>query len=343
MRLGKVSAEVLKGSVFPFSGCPVPELMIGPAVGADAAAISVGGRFLVVSSDPITGVREGLGPGRYLVIINANDVATMGAEPRYLTLTVLLPQSAAEKRLQQLMAEVDREARRLGVAIVGGHTEVAPQVTEPVLTGTMVGFAERLLLPEELRPGDLIMLTKGAGIEGTAILAGTYAEELRGKGMRGEAIGRALSFAEWLPVVREALLAKDLCKYMHDPTEGGVLGGLHELGERAGLGLRIDLDKIPVLPETRAICRALGADPLKLIGSGALLIVAAPDKAGEISARLKDAGIEATLIGELTSGEGNLPPGEGDELWRLMADLQGGPRRGGSGGTILNPGGPPSG
>jgi len=316
MRLGKVSFRVLERAVFPFLGRYPPEVKIGPAIGEDAAVISLGEGYLVISSDPITGVAEGM--GHYLVAVNANDVATMGAEPRYLTLTILLPPGSAEEVLQRIMAEVDREARRLGIAIVGGHTEVAPRVTEPVLIGTMVGFAERLLLPEELRPGDVVILTKGAGIEGTAILAWRYVEELRARGLAETTIRRAQAFGERLAVVQEALLARDLCKYMHDPTEGGVLGGLHELGARAGLGLKINLGRVPVLPETRAVCQALRVDPLRLIGSGALLVVAAPDKARGILTRLEEAGIGASLIGELTAEEGNLPPAGQDELWRLL-------------------------
>lgn len=315
MQLGKVRPVILERYVFPFLGSSSQDIIIGPAVGEDAAVIANGAHFLVISSDPITGVAESI--GRYAVDINANDVATMGAEPRFMTLTVILPPYTNEDDLRGITSEAHAEASRLGISIVGGHTEVTDLIEKPILVGSMVGFTKRLLSHEQIQAGDRIILTKGAGIEGTSILARTYAGELKRRGVDEQILEEARCFSKQLAVVKEALLARDLCRYMHDPTEGGILGGLHELCGRAGVGFAVDKEKILVLPTTQIICAALSVDPLKLIGSGALLIVVSSDRADQLLAKLEGEGIEARCIGNITEGGRNLPPVEQDELWRL--------------------------
>ncbi|MFQ5795592.1 MAG: AIR synthase family protein [Candidatus Bipolaricaulia bacterium] len=316
MRIGKVDPEILTGYVFPYLGAQDPDLLIGPVLGEDAAVVRDGDRYLVVACDPITGTEVGI--GRYVVDINANDVATMGAEPRYMTITLILPPDRQVYDLERITREIDDAAKRLGIAIIGGHTEVTDRVDKPILVGCALGFTPKPLAGEDVNEGDVILLTKGAGIEGTSILAQLYADELRRVGVTEGTITVAREFSKRLSVVPEALIAREFCSFMHDPTEGGVLGGLIEISKRTGKGFSIE-QGIQVDPVTEQICEVLSVDPIKLIGSGALLIVTPADHAETLLNRLHQTDIPAEAIGVITGepSEQEIPQ---DELWRLIEE-----------------------
>ncbi len=317
MEPGKLPPPMMEKLVFPYLGLPNPRVELGPAVGEDAAVINVEGkRYLVVSSDPIVGADEE--PGFYLVHINANDVASKGADPSFFTITVIAPENWEEKDLEKLMREIDRECKKVGASLIGGHTEVTRKFKHLILSGTMFGFAEKVLCAKNIKPGDKIILTKGAGIEGTSILARAKRDFLEKKLSQKE-IDEAIALKDKISVVREAKILRKWAIFMHDPTEGGVLGGLNELQIRSGLGVEADLSKIPIPGIVSKICDALDIDPLKLIGSGALLAVL-PESDVEIAiSSLSAQGIEAKVIGTFVKGKGNLPYTEGDELWRILS------------------------
>ncbi len=326
--VGKVPIDVLERIVFPRVGVKSGRVVLGPAVGEDAAVIDAGDKFLVVASDPITGASRDA--GWYAVHVNANDVAVRGARPLFLTLTVLLPRGTDEGLLDEVMRGADSAARELGVSIVGGHTEVTPFLDHPVVCGTMIGEVERekLVTTSGARPGDLIIATKHAGLEGASILAWERYDELIDVVGR-EALDRAKEFSRELSVVREALALNEKCRVtaMHDPTEGGIIGGLIELSIASKTGFQIEERSIPVSEETRKICEALSVNPLRLISSGMLLAVIERGDV-EVAAEVLDGlGVKWSVIGEVTKSDrvivgrrGTTEAGDEifEELWEAL-------------------------
>lgn len=287
-----------------------PRLLIGPEIGEDAAVIEAGGRYLVVSTDPITFATEHI--GRYVVHVNANDVAVLGARPLWFFVVLLLPEGSTTPELvKTIMADVQMTCDEVGIALGGGHTEITRGLDRPILVGQMLGEVApaRLVRKDRIAIGDHILLTRGVAIEGTAILAREKADRLRGR-VDADLLERAGRFLvdPGISVVRAALAAAEageVVHAMHDPTEGGLATGLFELVARSGLGLRVVREHISVFGETDAICTELALDPLKLIASGALLVAVAPDGTDSVLTALQAAGIPVSVIGEVR------PPGEG--------------------------------
>ncbi len=298
MPLGKIDPDSLRRYVLDRLPPPSERVIVGPAVGEDVAVINMGGlqeAYMIVSSDPISGAETEI--GRYAVHVNANDVATAGARPSLFACNVMMSRSASPKDLDVLFSQVSGECRRLGISIIGGHTEVSP-IERTIVSSTMIGFVSRKALARRaVEPGDVLVITKGAGIEGTSIIAAKRGKELAS--LLGEALVRgARRFSARISVVPEAMIAaEEGVKRMHDPTEGGVLGGLMEMCVANRISARVETSKIPVAPETDAICGRLGIDPLKLIGSGSLLCVFAPEAAGRVAQRFRADGIPSARIG----------------------------------------------
>lgn len=311
-------------------------VLIGPAIGRDAAAVRLGDRVLVLKSDPITFAGDEI--GWYAVNVNANDLACLGATPRWMLATALLPAGATTAELvEQIFAGLRDAAARLGIALVGGHTEITDAVNRPILVGQMVGEAgeEELLDPHRSRAGDAVILVRGIAIEGTALIARERPELLEPH-LSSEFVTRCRVFLHdpgisVLPAaaaLRSAIGPK--LHALHDPTEGGLATGLRELGAAASLGIVVQRSAIPIYPETLAICDLLGLDPLGLIASGALLAVVGPSAAGEAIAALAAAGIPASQIGVMDPDparvslvsdgqEAQLPSFPVDEIARLFS------------------------
>jgi hydrogenase maturation factor len=285
-------------------------LLIGPKVGEDAAVIDMGDRYLVVATDPITFAADHI--GRYAVHVNANDIAVLGARPLWFFVVMLLPERRTTPKLAQtIMADVQAACEELGVTLAGGHTEITQHIDRPILIGQMLGEVAATGLVRKTRTaiGDLILLTHGVAIEGTAILAREKSDRLRGR-VDPDLLARAarLLIEPGISVVRAALTAANVGEVvhaMHDPTEGGLATGLCELVAPSGLGAQVTREHIPVFPETEAICSALGLDPLKLIASGALLLTIAADGKDSVLTALGAAAIPVAVIGEVCpSSEG---------------------------------------
>lgn len=277
-----------------------PRLLVGPRPGEDAAVIAVGDRALVVATDPVTFATDHI--GAYAVHVNANDVAVLGARPRWFFAVVLLPEPSATSELADaIMADVASACDSLGATVCGGHTEITVGLDRPIVVGQMLGEVERsrLLNKNRLAPGDQLVLTHGAAIEGTAILAREKRAVLAGR-VPGDMLTRAerLLTDPGISVVGAALAVAGAADVhgLHDPTEGGILTGLAELAVAAGLGLRIDADRIPVLPETAAVCTALDLDPLALIASGALVAGVTPSDVEQVTAALDGLGVPSTIV-----------------------------------------------
>jgi hydrogenase maturation factor len=280
-----------------------PRVIVGPGLGRDAAAIAVGDRVIVAKNDPITFASEGA--AWHLVEVNANDVACMGATPRWLLVTGLLPHGVTPADVLNQFAELREACRHRAVDIVGGHTEIVPGLERPILVGMMLGETSHgeLITPGQARPGDALLLTKGLAIEGTALLARERRDMLIPR--IGEDIVRAaadLMRHPGISIVRDAELAREAggVTALHDPTEGGFASAVRELAATSGAGAEIDADALSILPETRAVADALGLDPLGLLASGALLIAAAPEAVASIRRNLESAGIPVSVVGKLT-------------------------------------------
>jgi hydrogenase maturation factor/phosphoglycolate phosphatase-like HAD superfamily hydrolase len=308
---GKLPNEILQVFLGEF-GFEDPSVLISAGVGEDIAAVDVAHEdVLVLKSDPITFATDAI--GRYAVMVNANDIATAGAVPRWFLTTLLMPGGTTPSRIRVIMYELAEVCRREGITLCGGHTEISNAVNRPVVIGMMAGTVKRKALIEkrDMRAGDLVLLTKAVAVEGTAIVAREFEKRLLSKGLLPQDIDAGKEFLNSISIVVEARLAtRDrLASAMHDVTEGGVATALNELSAAGGHKLAIDLDKIPVFKETRKICTALDLNPLGLIGSGSLLICCRPDRFDVLSRRLKSRDIAVTVIGRV------LDPGEGIEAF----------------------------
>jgi hydrogenase expression/formation protein HypE len=325
MQTGKLSPDDLTRIIFPYLGQRRPDVLLRAGIGEDSAIIDFGDWVCVLSTDPITGAAANA--GWLAVHVSCNDLASNGAEPVGVLVTLLLAESAREGELRELMGQVHQAASELGIEVLGGHTEVTPGLPNTIISCTAVGKArkDRFVTSAGARPGDALVLTKSAGLEGTSILATDFAGRLRGQ-MSDEALARAQDFGREISVVPEGIAAAaNGATAMHDATEGGVLGAIHEMVAAGELGVEVWADAVPLREETLQICRIFGADPLKLISSGAMLI-ACPDAEGMVSS-LTGQGIPAAAIGRFTpEGRWVLTGGDRrelevsyrDELWRIL-------------------------
>lgn len=276
-------------------------VVVGPGIGLDAAAIEFGDRYLIAKTDPITFVTGDL--STYALTINANDLATMGATPRWFLATVLLPAGRTTRtEVSRLFAQLGRACRTLHVVLCGGHTEITEAVTRPMVVGCLLGECrkDRLLTTAGARIGDAVLLTKGIPIEAVSILARERGRELAQRyPARFVARCRRYLIDPGISVLRDAEVARAAggVHAMHDPTEGGLSAALYELAEAAGVGLRIEQCAITVLPEGARLCADLGVSPLGAIASGALLLCTDPARESAIRTRLAGAGIKAARIG----------------------------------------------
>ncbi|MBI4517764.1 MAG: hypothetical protein HY699_18315 [Deltaproteobacteria bacterium] len=280
--------------------------MIGPRFGEDAAVIDLGHQCLVLKSDPVTFTAQEI--GWYAVHVNANDIAVMGAQPRWFQTTLIVPPATTVATVRGIVRDIDRAARALGIAVTGGHSEVSPSVTQPVIAGDMQGVVSRrqLVTSAGARPGDVLVFTKTAGIEGTSILARERpAQAVRLLGERAQRVAAYFHHRPGISVVAEALLAaRTGAKAMHDPTEGGVAAGLFELASASACRLDVDLDRIPVHPLTAKLCEHFAINPHGLIGSGSLLATVPPQRVTRLLGRLAAARIPAVVIGRVERGRG---------------------------------------
>jgi hydrogenase expression/formation protein HypE len=305
--IGKLRADTLQ-AIFDKHQFKDPRVVVGPRVGEDAAVIDMGDRYLVATSDPITFATAEV--GWYALHVNANDIVVRGARPRWFLATLLLPAGATtDASVEGLFAELHAACDELEVTLVGGHTEVTHGLDRPIIAGTMLGEVEkaRLVTTGGARVGDAVVMTKGVPLEGAAIIAREKEAELRALGISPAVIRRARAFLKTpgLSVRPEAEIACELATVhaMHDPTEGGIATALVELADAAGVGLRIDRDRIMVLPEGKTLCAAFGLDPLGTIASGALLMTLAPADAGIVIHALARESIDCHFIGQVVPRE----------------------------------------
>jgi hydrogenase expression/formation protein HypE len=275
------------------------EVVLGPSAGIDGAVIDMADKSLIVSMDPITGAVEHI--GWLAVNINANDVATFGVAPAFFLSCILLPENADRKTVETISVQIGKAAKERGIAIVGGHCEVTPGLSNPIVVGCTMGVTDKgnYVTAGGAKLGDRLILTKSVGIEGTAILASDREEQFK-KAIKPSTVESAKKFFDQISIVKEAITAFKTggVSAMHDPTEGGLAGGVHEMADASNLGVKIFEEKIRIQPETNEICEFFKIDPLQLISSGALLISAKPEFADKIVKKLEQKQIHSAIIGE---------------------------------------------
>jgi hydrogenase expression/formation protein HypE len=279
-----------------------PSVLIHPGVGEDIAAVQMHDRdVLILKSDPITFATDAI--GRYAVLVNANDIATAGAEPRWFLTTLLLPCGITPSYVRRIMQDLADHCRRWGITLCGGHTEITDAVRRPLVIGMMAGTVRRgdLIDKKQMQPGDAVLLTKAVAVEGTAIITRQFEARLRELGLTDEEIAEGRVCLDHIGILSEAReAARDhRATAMHDVTEGGLATALTELSTAGRHRIAVDMDKIPIYPLTRKICDRLGLNPLGLIGSGSLLICCAQDASAVLIERLQGLGIAATRIGRV--------------------------------------------
>ncbi len=327
--LGKVPPRILERIVFSNLGATSRRVIAGPGIGVDNSMISLDGVKIIVSSDPVTGAKENL--GRIGVDVSTNDVALTGVRPEFLLVVLILPPAASHKEIRRIMRQASDEAKRLGVAIVGGHTEYSSIVEKPVFVGTAIGWTRRrrIITSSGAKSGENIVMVGEAGVEGTSILASDLWGRLVEKGVQPSVLKRARRLVENLSIVEPALVSAKYVSAMHDPTEGGVLGGIFEICEASGKGCVVNMESIPVRMETMIICEKLGLDPLRLVSSGTLLATVSESKTPGLLRRLREKGFKARVIGRMTGNKSErigllgrreirirkLPQ---DELWKAI-------------------------
>ena len=326
MKIGKIPESVLKRSVFKQIHHRRDEILIRPNVGEDCSYVdTTQSEVIVLSSDPITGTVQDV--GRLAAHITANDIASSGAEMIGIMVTLLLPEETTEQTLKELMAELEASCKELNIEIMGGHTEVTAAVNQPIASITGVGrlTKEDMVTTSGLKPGQDIVMTKWAGLEGTAIIAKKKENDLLTRYTR-DFIAGAKDIINHISVVKEARIGKRYeVTSMHDVTEGGIYGALWEIAAASNVGLEIQLKSIPLKQETVEICEFYDLNPYLLISSGSMLM--GTFKGRDLVEALAEEGIPAAIIGKVTKGNDRvvineeerrfLEPPKSDELYKV--------------------------
>lgn len=329
LKAGKLDSDLLKKIVFDKITFRRPEVLTRPGIGEDCAVVDFGSYDCVMSTDPITAAISDI--GRLSIHISCNDIASNGIEPLGIMLAVMLPVGTTEEDIEEMMRQAGEVSERLGVEIIGGHTEITPAVNKPVIVSTAIGRAPKSgsQQADQLVPGDYIMITKSAGLEGSGIIACDFEEELK-KVLTDEEIAEARSLLDHVSVVTEGVAAGKIGTHgMHDVTEGGVLGAVWELCQIAGTGAEVWIDEIPVKEVTKKICSHFGIDYLRLISSGCMVIMVPPEKKDAMKAAMDAVGVESSYIGIITEPDkgiimktgdtvAEVAPPASDELYKVV-------------------------
>lgn len=325
MEIGKLPNDLLEKIVLKNIENKRKEVLTRSGIGEDTAILDFENDLFVISTDPITGATKGI--GSLAVHISCNDVATAGAEPVAVLLTILAPANTTSEDIENIMKEAGEASKEIDVEIVGGHTEITDAVNRVVINTTVIGKQSKKNLPKmnEIKIGDKILITKYIGIEGTSIIAKELEERLI-KSLGKYKVDMAKDMGNMISVVKEGKLSSEIgVKYMHDITEGGVYGALWEASKAIGKGIRVKKDSIPVKEITKEIGDLLNIDIYRLISSGSMLVIGEEEKINKIQQELYKLKINSTVIGEvieegvILEKEGSISPPESDELYRALS------------------------
>ena len=324
LSVGKLPPDILEREILAYRGASRSDVLIGPGIGEDAALIKFTDSknnekfpLLVVASDPIVGASEGA--GRLLVHINANDIACKGGDPTWFIVTLIIPVRDGLECIRKIMNEIDATCKELDIAVVGGHTEITDRYDQPVIVGTMIGKTDYCMDATNICDGDVILMTQHAGLEGMSIIAADRPDLL--SCLEKSEIEEVKSWSKRLSVIQAARALRDIARIMHDPTEGGVMGGIYEFERMSGQHVKLEPSKITVSPITQKTALSIGFNPHHLISSGVLLAVLSKDNVKEAFKRLEELKIEAAVIGEIvkynTDGA-SIKIDTHEELWDIL-------------------------
>ncbi len=329
---GKLPTDMLAKMLKAYTSI-TERVKVGPAIGEDAAAVDIGDRYLLLKTDPITFSPEDI--GTYTVIINANDIATMGGKPMWLLASILLPENhTTYEVVEEIFRQLSLTCKEIGVSLCGGHTEITPGIDRAIVVGAMIGEVRKdaLITTSGARAGDDIILTKAIAIEGISVIARRKGKDLEAV-FGPEFVQKCKGFIKQpgISILKDAEIAGRYgdIHSMHDPTEGGLATGLFEVARAADVGLIVEEDLIPVFPECRTLCRHYGLDPLGLIASGSLLIAVDPRDTRKVLEALNNNDVPATKIGMIKPKEKGLklkrsnkiialPVFDRDEITRIL-------------------------
>ncbi len=310
-RTGKATAELFDRVIFPRLGARDEDVLVGPRHGVDVGVVRVAdGVAMALTADPVF-VVPAYGWERaawFAAHILASDASMSGLPLRWMSIDLNLPPEITDEELTSLWDGFHRACEGIGVAVVTGHTARYDGCAWPMVGGATcmaLGRDDAFVTPAMAGPGDAVVVTKGAAIEATALFATTFPARLT-EALGEDVVRAADALFERMTVVPEAVVARRFglrdagVTSMHDATEGGVLGGLTEVAAASGVGMRIELEAIPVRPEVRAICEHAGMDPYTSISEGTLISTVVPSRADAFVAALADEGIEAAVVGEVT-------------------------------------------
>jgi len=325
MQIGKLTNKELDEIILSNIKSYRDDVVLRPGIGIDCGGVEIGDDICMLSSDPITAASKDA--GKLAVHVSCNDVAATGAEPIAMLVTMLIPPESTVENIRELFEQMQMTAKELNVEIIGGHTEITDSVNKIVICSTVLGKAKKnqYLSAAGAQIGDSIVMTKFAAMEGTAIIASDLEDKAK-EILTSDELKRCRSLSDRISVVNEGLIAAEIgASAMHDVTEGGVLQAVWELCRASECGAIINIDKIPVLDETKKLCNALCIDPLRLISSGCM-VIAIKDGQSCVNELHKN-GIPATIIGKIKEGniitvsDGNispLTPQERDEIYKII-------------------------
>lgn len=315
LKIGKIDPYILH-KFFSSLSCD-NSVVVGPRIGEDAAVINAGGKYLVIKTDPITFTSRNM--GWYVVNINANDIACMGAVPHWFLATVLLPPGEKKDFLEEFFNQLQRSYSEMGICLIGGHTEVTSAVTRPVVVGQMIGElkGKSIITNTNAKIGDDILLTKGLAIEGTHLIYQEKKDELKEK-IPSRFLKNVDQFLKnpGISVVKEATIAAENVDVhcMHDPTEGGLIAGLWEIATASKVGICVKWEDIPIFEETKLICEKYKINPLSLLASGSLIVVTSPQESDRLISIYRENGIKCRKIGKIVSPEKGVSIVKGGEI-----------------------------
>ncbi len=333
LKAGKLDSDLLKTLVFNKITYRSDDVKVRPGIGEDCAVMDFGEYECIMSTDPITAAVNDI--GRLAIHITCNDIASNGVQPLGIMLAVMLPEGTTEEDVAHIMGQAAETAADLKVEIIGGHTEITPAVKQPVIVSTAIGKAVsgKSQSGDNIQTGDYIMITKSAGLEGCGIIACDYEQQLSSV-LTAEELANAKGFLDMVSVVPEGIAAGSVGTHgMHDITEGGILGAVWEMCQIAHKGARVWESEIPMKPEVKKICDFFEINPMRLISSGAMVIIVPVDKKDDMTAAMAAAGVECSIIGVIEeetfgirmfdnvgdAGEGvEIAPPSSDEIYKVV-------------------------
>lgn len=331
MITGKLPNDLLGEIVFKYIKHKRKEILMGASVGEDNALVDFGEEVAVLSTDPITGAVKDI--GRLAIEISVNDVSTSGGEPIGVLMTILAPRGSTHEDIEHIMKDAGETAEKLNVEIMGGHTEITDAVNKVVISTTVIGKVKKknILKVHEIKTGDKVLITKSAGIEGTAILLNDYEDFFKDK-MDEEKIEIGKKYGDMISVKEEGRIGGQLhVNYMHDITEGGVLGAVWESHKAIKMGIKIYEDQIPITDITKELADLVKIDPLRFISSGSMLVIGNDTTINKYMEELEEKGISSSIIGEVIEegifiendqGIKTIEAPRADELYRAIEKLK---------------------